>query len=557
MTESKFTQERLSAQYEIVRVLSQHQSHDKSISAVLEVIGKLLGWSVGAVWIVDKEKKLLVFHHLWSSATRNSEKVDKFHQITKKFKFNKGIGLPGRVWETKKACWIQDVTKDSNFPRVKAALSSGLQGAFAFPLIYHQEVLGVIEFFHTQVVTPDKDLIEMMSLIGQQVGYFLAHKTVEEERERLLKEVERAREKAEQTAIEAEERASELDAVFMALVDAVLVYDAKGSVVGANFSAMRMFGFNPIGQDQVTLSTSLQARHRRGEGISKSEMLSTQALKGNVITSKHLILKDASSKDIMVVASASPIRRRGKVMGAVVILHDVSESWQVEKQKDTFIATASHELKTPVTTIKAFIQILQKRLDASDDGEASKYLSKVALQLNRLTGLIEELLDVTKIEAGQLDLHQEELDLDELVNETIEDFQRIAETHCIIRHGKTGGTVVGDRDRLSQVLINLIVNAIKYSPRSNKIVVRTAKKKNEIMVSIQDFGIGIPKKDRLKVFDRFYRVKNSTGERFGGLGLGLYISAEIISKHGGRIGVRSEEGRGSTFFFTLPLKEDE
>ena len=116
---------------------------------------------------------------------------------------------------------------------------------------------------------------------------------------------------------------------------------------------------------------------------------------------------------------------------------------------------------------------------------------------------------------------------------------------------------MGDRDRLNQVLINLISNAIKYSPQSNKIVVRTAKKKNEVVVSIQDFGIGIPKKDRPQIFERFYRVKNATGERFGGLGLGLYISSEIILKHGGRIGVRSEEGRGSTFFFTLPLKGKE
>ncbi|KKR80482.1 MAG: Multi-sensor signal transduction histidine kinase [Candidatus Daviesbacteria bacterium GW2011_GWA2_40_9] len=548
------TEQRLAAQFEIVRVLSQHQSHDKSISEVLGVIGRLLGWTMGALWVVDKKKNLLVYHQLWSISPH---KMAKFEEATKKFKFSKGVGLPGRVWAAKKACWIEDVTKDSNFLRARAASAAGLHGAFAFPLIYRQKVLGVIDFFHHQIVTPDLDLLEMMNSVGHQIGYFLAHKAVEEEREILLKEVEKAREKAEQVAIESEERASELDAVFMALVDALLVYDVKGVVVGANFSAMRMFGFNPIGQDQVNLSISLQSRHRRGEIISKDEMLSTQALKGNVISSKHLILKDASGKDIMVVASASPIRHRDKVTGAVVILHDVSESWQVEKQKDTFIATASHEIKTPVTTIKAFIQILQKRLDKSEEGEASRYLSKVDLQLNRLTGLIEELLDVTRIEAGKLDLHWEELDIDELVNETVEDFQRIADTHCLIRHGRVESTIMGDRDRLNQVLINLISNAIKYSPQSNKIVVRTAKKKNEVVVSIQDFGIGIPKKDRPQIFERFYRVKNATGERFGGLGLGLYISSEIILKHGGRIGVRSEEGRGSTFFFTLPLKGKE
>lgn len=543
---------RLEAQYEIVRVLSQHQSHDKSILTILDVIGKLLGWTVGALWVVDKEKKLLTFHHLWSPI---SYKIGKFEEVTKSFKFNKGIGLPGRVWETKKAHWIEDVTKDSNFPRAKAAIAVGLHGAFAFPLIYRQEVLGVIEFFHHQAVSPDADLLEMMSSVGHQIGYFLAHKTVEEERERLLREVEKAREKAEQGAIESEERASELDAVFMALVDAVLVYDVKGVVVGANFSAMRMFGFNPIGQNQIHLSTRLQTRHRRGEVISQEEMLSTQALKGSTISSKHLILKDASSRDIMVVASASPVRRRGKVMGAVVILHDVSESWLVEKQKDTFTATASHELKTPVTTIKAFIQILQKRLAKCDDAEIIRYLSKVDLQLNRLTGLIEELLDVTRIEAGKLELHQEKLDIDQIIDETVEDFQKITETHCLIKHGKVGGIIFGDRDRLNQVLINLISNAIKYSPGSNEIIIRTAKRKSEVVVSVQDFGIGIPKKDRFKIFDRFYRVINSSGERFGGLGLGLYIASEIIIKHGGKIGVRSEENRGSTFFFTLPLKE--
>ena len=232
---------------------------------------------------------------------------------------------------------------------------------------------------------------------------------------------------------------------------------------------------------------------------------------------------------------------------------NITERKMLEQRKDEFISVASHELKTPLTSIKAFAQILQQHMDRIYDEQSQLYLKKMEVQINRLTDLVSDLLDVSRIQAGKLELHKEHFQFDEMVKSVTDNLAPVLNNHSIEIQKNESVTVYADRSRLEQVLINLITNAVKYSPGVDKIIIRIEKKKGFIRTSVHDFGIGIPKDKQKKIFDRFYRVKGPRGERFQGLGLGLYISAEIVRRHDGEISFESTEGKGSIFYFTLPL----
>ncbi len=237
----------------------------------------------------------------------------------------------------------------------------------------------------------------------------------------------------------------------------------------------------------------------------------------------------------------------------VSFILDITDRKKLERQKDEFIAVATHELKTPVTSIKAYAQILRNRFEKGGDLHSSGLLGKMDAQLNKLIVLISDLLDVTKIEGGKLSLSQEKFDINILVKELVEELQRTTERHALLIEGEISRLVTADRDRTGQVLTNLISNAIKYSPHSKKIIIKINEDHDHIKIAVRDFGVGIPEDKQDKVFEQFYRVSGPKEDTYPGLGLGLYISSEIIKRQGGRIWVESTVGKGSTFYFTLPF----
>lgn len=230
------------------------------------------------------------------------------------------------------------------------------------------------------------------------------------------------------------------------------------------------------------------------------------------------------------------------------------ELLKLSKQKDEFIAIASHELKTPVTSLKAYTQVLENRFKKEGDKNAALLLHKMDSQLDKLTTLISDLLDVSKVKAGRLQFHISSFQLNRLIKDTVEEMQRTTDRHVLQLQLDRDTKIAADMDRVGQVLINFISNAIKYSPHSEKIIIKSKRESTTVKVMVQDFGVGISKKDQAHVFDRFFRGNNPKQESYPGLGLGLYISYEIIKRHGGTIGVMSTKGKGSTFYFTLPLK---
>ncbi|MBI2863588.1 MAG: HAMP domain-containing histidine kinase [Chloroflexi bacterium] len=230
----------------------------------------------------------------------------------------------------------------------------------------------------------------------------------------------------------------------------------------------------------------------------------------------------------------------------------MTELKEVDRLKDEFISIASHEMKSPVAAAKGFAQLLLKRMrSAGETANELELAERVTRQIDRMAELLEELLDISRIQSGRLALEREDLDLRPLVQEVADRVQMATEGHKLRLTTCDGAKVYADRIRVEQVLTNLLTNAIRYSPTGGQVDMILAVAGCEAQVSVSDRGIGIPHDKQPYVFERFFRA----AEGGGGLGLGLYISRSIVEAHGGRIWLHSQEGKGSTFYFTLPLAE--
>lgn len=237
---------------------------------------------------------------------------------------------------------------------------------------------------------------------------------------------------------------------------------------------------------------------------------------------------------------------------------EIDEIKEEERKKEDFLKLVSHELKTPVTSVKGYVQLLQSMIAKSELGDQTPvpikpYLYRIEDQVNRLIRLISEMLDLSRLEQNELELQKSTFDLCQLVHHVIEDI-RYTNKEAEIEFEHHGNCkVLADKDRIGQVLINFITNAIKYSPESNHITISISTSNDQVSVSIKDEGIGIPEKDLKNIFKRFYRVESENQNTYSGFGIGLYLSNQIIERHHGSIQVKSTPGQGSEFIFTLPL----
>ncbi|MDQ2716247.1 MAG: ATP-binding protein [Chloroflexota bacterium] len=225
----------------------------------------------------------------------------------------------------------------------------------------------------------------------------------------------------------------------------------------------------------------------------------------------------------------------------------------MEERKDLFLSMASHELKTPLTSLKVFTHVMLKMLQHDERPEPVRYLTKMDTQINKLIKLIAELLDISRVQTGKLVLAEEDFDSDTFVQDVVDMTQQTSPTHPITIIDSMRQQLYGDKDRLGQVLINLLTNAIKFSPTAGPIEVLVTTDQKHVTFGVRDHGIGIPQDQQALIFERFYRVYGDRDTKYPGLGIGLYIAFEIVQRHGGRIWVESVEGRGSTFFFSIPL----
>lgn len=356
-------------------------------------------------------------------------------------------------------------------------------------------------------------------------------------------------------AVEAQEKIRQSEQLYRLVVensqDLISLMDLKSNLLYVSPSHEKILGYKLselIGQNLTSLI------HPDDLPIIQEEL--KKSIQGQVITSSVRI-KHKDGYWVVIEGVAIVILNQANLPEMILASsRDITERIEFEKRKDEFISIASHELKTPITTLKSYTQILGQALNKNKkelDDKSLIYVSKMEDQIVRLTKLITELLDVSKIQAGKLELQKELIDLNVLLKETIDDMQHLTNKHQIIFQKGGDCKVLADPYRISQVLTNLISNAIKFSPKADKIFVQSQVRLNQIIVSVEDFGIGIAKKNINKIFDRFFQADNKIRVSFSGLGLGLHITSEIIRRHNGRLWVKSVKRQGTTFLFSLPI----
>jgi len=340
-----------------------------------------------------------------------------------------------------------------------------------------------------------------------------------------------------------------LAAIIESSSDAIISKNLEGIITSWNQGAERIFGYKQ--NEAIGKSISIIIPETK---LGEEKQIIERILKSERINHFETIRKTKEGREINVSLAVSPVKdKSGKIIGASKVARDITERTAVEQQisnyKDEFMAMASHELKTPLTVIKANLQILESVMRADDK---ICFVNNTLRQVDKLTELISNLFDVSKIQAGELELEPAIFDFSEFIEEVIDSVRQTSPSHKIILKTVDKKLIVkADRNRLEQVVINMVSNAIKYSPNAKEITIDVLPKDQEIVVKVSDVGIGIPPEDIDKVFIRFFHGRG-LASTFPGSGTGLYISSEIIGRHGGRMWVESEPGKGSDFYFSIP-----
>jgi PAS domain S-box-containing protein len=361
------------------------------------------------------------------------------------------------------------------------------------------------------------------------------------------------REETEQRLRTSEEALYRLAAIVESSDDAIVSKTLEGIITSWNTAAERLFGYSAeeaIGK-HITLIIPPELYYEEEEIISRLRQ-------GKRIEHYETVRLRKDGTPVDVSLSISPVRdRTGTIIGGSKIARDISERRALERRKDEFIGMASHELKTPITSLKGFTHLLQRRIKNSGDEECLRFLARMDSQIDRLTILVNDLLSITQMQKGELAYRMERFELAQLVQETIENVQGATQTHRLLLESTVAAFVYGDRDRLGQVLTNLLTNAIKYSRHADRVIVHMAVQEGNVVVNVQDFGIGIAQEYQQKIFERFFHVTDPEEKTYPGLGIGLYISRQIIERHQGRLWVQSRKGEGSTFSFHLPIAKQD
>lgn len=346
-----------------------------------------------------------------------------------------------------------------------------------------------------------------------------------------------------------EERSAKLAAIIESSDDAIISKTLESVITSWNDSAMRMFGYTSDEMIGETIYKLIPEDRKEEE-----PQILARLKNGDRVTHFETKRRAKSGKLIDVSLTISPVKdKSGQIIGLSKIARDITFKKEEEQRKNDFVAMVSHELKTPLTTIHSYIQLLLAKAQKDGDEFHLKALTRTEVQTKRMTAMINDFLSIARLEEGEMSIHKNVFELQPLAEEIALDVQFLTAKHRIKWLGFEGVKINGDREKIGQVLNNLLTNAIKYSPEGGEVILGCENLGDSVKIYVQDQGVGIKPEDQKHLSERFYRAEDDKLKMVSGFGLGLYLVSEILRHHGSNIKVESEENVGSTFYFYLPL----
>lgn len=340
-------------------------------------------------------------------------------------------------------------------------------------------------------------------------------------------------------------------AILSSIHHAIITVDNKGKILHLNKVSEKVLGVNAASATGGNIENMLIVHNSENSKDNQLIYLLKQVLhKGKVVTSDLSTIMNSRRRVVPFTLSIAPVYTQNAVIGANIILRDIRRERAREKYKDDFINVLSHELKTPISSIKAYNQLLLKQV--TDPGDKKRhYVMKIDEQLDRLARLIRDFFELSRVQTGKLQLKMEYVRIDPFIREIVDMLSITYKDRLLRIEGSCDRVVFIDKDRITQVVINLIANAFKFSPLQSVVLVLLSSDEKKVTVGIRDYGRGIEKEYHKKIFDQFFQIE-TVPQKNTGLGIGLYVASYIIKIHRGKIWVDSKPGKGSTFYFSLP-----
>jgi ammonium transporter len=524
---------------------NQTSSFEEAMRLSLERVCKDSGWPVGHMYFVDENSRdNLIPSGLWYLS--DPDKFEAFRKITEASILKTGIGLPGRVLASGKPAWIFDVTRDTNFPRAKQAQDIGVRAGFAFPILTGSEVVGVMEFFSSEAVEPDEKLLEIMTNIGTLLGRITERRVAEE-------------------ALTASE--TRIRTIMNNAIDGIITIDERGIIETINPAAAKIFDFKDselLGKNVSELMPEPDSSRHDGylneyKQTGKPKIIG----RGREVIGKR---RDGSTFPLDLAVSEMVLDKERVFVGIVrditerkiaeeAVIKAKEEAQKASQAKSHFLSNMSHELRTPLNGILGFVELLNRQHFGPLNSKQNGYVKHIDNCGKHLLDLINDLLDMAKIDAGKLGIIIEDYPSTECLDSVLGLIKPQFDQKGILFETSIDPnltTLTCDIKRFRQIMLNFLSNALKYTPEEGRVKVKFIQEPSWARITITDSGMGIDPDELNNIFNEFHQVDRKRDEALGGVGIGLALTRRLVELHGGTVGVESERGRGSSFWFTLP-----